>query len=414
MSAPAAVAQGPATLDAPGAVGAFRAGEALDVQALEAWMVAHPDAVGPIVPGSVEVSQFPSGHSNLTYLVVYRVSLPGGEAGTRELVLRRPPHGTEVKSAHDMGREHALLSALHGRYPVPRPVALELDPGVLGAPFFLMERVRGVICRKTSPFGELSSEALSARWRGLSEALVGALVDLHGVPWRDTALAGLYRGEGYAQRQVEGWSKRWDAAKTGAVPTIEAIRAELLRLALPDRGATVIHNDLKYDNLVLAAGTAEGLADPGRPAFGTEAAAPQTSRDDEPARVVGVLDWEMATVGCPLMDLGTSLGYWVEATDPDPVRRFALGPTYEPGNFDRERLVERYALRRGLDLTSEAAVPYFAFGLFKLAVVAQQIYKRFAEGKTKDPRFGAFGFAVAALGDLGVRALERQRLSHLG
>lgn len=350
-----------------------RTGEELDIAALSAWLGEHfPElADRPVV-----VEQFPAGHSNLTYLV--RV---GVGDGARELVIRRPPFGSQVKSAHDMGREFALQSALAGRFPVPRTLAYELDESVLGAPFYAMERVVGVICRKKLGV----ADANAATYVRLSEALVETMVALHAIDWR-AGLANLYRGEGYVRRQVEGWSRRWDEALTEDVPAIERLRTELLRDVPADAGATVVHNDLKYDNLVL---------DP-----------------DDLGHVRAVLDWEMATVGCPLMDLGTSLGYWVEATDPAAMKMMAFVPTYEPGNLDREGVVRRYEERSGRVVARP--VFYFVFGLFKLAVVGQQIYRRFVTGKTQDKRFAMFGQAVRTLGDLGVRALDADRVSRLG
>lgn len=351
---------------------AVRPGEELDNAALSAWVGAHfPDLAGQ----AIEVTQFPAGHSNLTYLV--RV---GDADQAREIVIRRPPFGSQVKSAHDMGREFALQSALQGRFPVPRMLAYEPDVTVLGAPFYAMERVVGVIPRK-----KLDADA--ATFARLSEALVQTMVALHAVDWRsENQLVSLYRGDGFVRRQVEGWSKRWDEARTEDVPHIERLRDELLRDVPADAGATVVHNDLKYDNLVL---------DPA-----------------DLGHVRAVLDWEMATVGCPLMDLGTSLGYWVEATDPATMKMLAFVPTFEPGNLDREGVVRRYE-----ELTQRAVarpVFYFVFGLFKLAVVGQQIYRRFVLGKTQDKRFAMFGAAVRALGDLGVRALDANRVSRLG
>ncbi len=352
-----------------------RPGEELDIAALSAWLGAHfPELAGR----RVVVEQFPAGHSNLTYLV--RV---GDGPDAPELVIRRPPFGSQVKSAHDMGREFALQSALAGRFPVPRALAYERDETVLGAPFYAMQRVVGVICRKKLGV----ADANAATYARLSEALVETMVALHAIDWRsDEGLTNLYRGEGFVRRQVEGWSRRWEEALTEEVPTIERLRTELLRDVPADAGATVVHNDLKYDNLVL---------DP-----------------DDLGHVRAVLDWEMATIGCPLMDLGTSLGYWVEATDPAAMKMMAFVPTYEPGNLDREGVVRRYEERSGRVVARP--VFYFVFGLFKLAVVGQQIYRRFVLGKTQDKRFAMFGQAVRTLGDLGVRALDADRLSRLG
>ncbi len=345
-----------------------RAGEELDLDKLRPWLATHL----PALTGDISVEQFPAGHSNLTYLL---------RIGEAEVVLRRPPFGSEVKSAHDMGREFALQSALQGRFPVPRALAYEADAAVLGAPFYLMERVVGVIPRK-----KLGVPADAATYTRLSEGLVDTMVRLHAVDWRAAGLDTLYRGEGFVRRQVEGWSKRWDDARTEDVPHIERLRAELVRDVPADVGATVVHNDLKYDNLVL---------DPA-----------------DLGNVRAVLDWEMATVGCPLMDLGTSLGYWVEASDPAAMKMMAFVPTYEPGSFDREGVLRAYEAQSGRAV--QRPVFYFVFGLFKLAVVGQQIYRRFVLGKTQDKRFAMFGQAVRTLGDLGVRALDRDRISGLG
>jgi aminoglycoside phosphotransferase (APT) family kinase protein len=253
---------------------------------------------------------------------------------------------------------------------------------VLGAPFYLMERVRGVILRGQPP-RDVRLDALTMR--RLSESFVDELAAVHAVDVRAAGLADVGRPEGYVARQVAGWTRRWAAARTGNVPEIERLSAWLAehQPAEPNPApAALVHNDFKYDNLVL---------DP-----------------TDLARVVAVLDWEMATVGDPLMDLGTSLGYWVEAGDPPELRALGLGITALPGNPGRAELVARYAAATGRDVSD--AVFYYVFGLFKLAVVAQQIYARWAKGLTRDPRFGMLDASVRALGATAVGALARGRL----
>ncbi len=355
--------------------GEVRAGEALDVEALQGWLAREV----PGLAGPVEVLQFPKGHSNLTYLL---------RVAGREVVLRRPPFGAKIKSAHDMGREFALLSGLRQVWDkVPEPLAYCEDEGVLGAPFYLMERLSGLIIRKRMPPGvEAGPEAM----RALCEAMVGTLAEIHAVDWRAAGLEGLWRGQGYVRRQVEGWTDRYVRAKTDEIPEIEQVAA-WLAANLPEEGApALIHNDFKHDNLVL---------DP-------------AVRGRASWRVVGVLDWEMATVGDPLMDLGTTLAYWVEATDPAPVRSFAFCPTDVPGSYTRAELVRRYEEVSGREVKDP--VFYFAYGLFKLAVVAQQIYRRFKQGHSKDARFASFILGVRILGGLGARAIEKGRIDRLG
>jgi aminoglycoside phosphotransferase (APT) family kinase protein len=348
-----------------------REGEALDLAALRRWL----DVACPELVGDVALTQFPAGHSNLTYLLTI---------GDREVVLRRPPFGARIASAHDMGREYRLLSALHPVWPrVPRPLACCDDAGVLGAPFYLMERLRGVIVRKRLPAGvDASPEGVDR----LCGALADTLVEVHGVDWRAAGLGPLYKGDGYVARQVSGWTRRYDAARTDDVRAIEDA-ARWLAANLPtDASPTLIHNDFKHDNLVL---------DPA-----------------DPTRVVGLLDWEMATIGDPLMDLGTTLGYWIEATDPPHIQAFAFCPTNVPGAWSRARLVEEYARRSGREVTDP--VFYFVYGLFKLAVVAQQIYRRYKLGHTQDERFARFLLGVQVLGDLATRAIDRGRVDRLG
>jgi aminoglycoside phosphotransferase (APT) family kinase protein len=327
-----------------------RQGEELDLAKLAAWLRAQSLPWQPL-----SQQQFPRGHSNLTYLV---------RAGDRELVLRRPPFGSTVKSAHDMGREGRILQKLHPVFPLaPRVVALCDDPAVLGAPFYLMEPIRGAILRGAQPKDPISSEQMGA----LCRSFVQTLAALHGIDWKAAGLEG--KPEGFARRQVEGWTKRWNDAKTEEVAAAEEIARWLAERVPAQTGAAFIHNDYKFDNLVLS--------------------------PDDPTRIVGVLDWEMATAGDPLMDLGTALGYWVEETDPEPLKAFAFGPTFQPGAFTRKQLIEEYARLTGRDVSG--MLFYYVFALFKITVILQQIYKRYLEGKTHDERFAALGIGVQLL-----------------
>jgi aminoglycoside phosphotransferase (APT) family kinase protein len=343
--------------DAPREV---REGEELDLAALANWLRSQN-----LPWQSLSQQQFPRGHSNLTYLV---------RVGDRELVLRRPPFGSKVKSAHDMGREGKILQKLHPVFPLaPKVVALCEDPSVLGAPFYLMEPIRGSILRGPAPKERPTPEET----RALCGALVRTLASLHAVDWRAADLPG--KPDGFVQRQVEGWTKRWHDAKTEEVPDADAVACWLAEHIPAGSGAAFIHNDYKHDNLVLSA--------------------------QDATRIVGVLDWEMATAGDPLMDLGTTVGYWVEETDPEPLKAFAFGPTFIPGSYTRAEVIEEYARATGRDVSK--MLFYSVFALFKIAVIGQQIYKRFVEGKTHDERFAALGMGVALLSRAATEAIAR-------
>jgi aminoglycoside phosphotransferase (APT) family kinase protein len=357
----------PTPLDASAPV---RQGEELPLAALEAYLNARlPEAAGPL-----SVDQFPHGFSNLTYLL---------RAGGAELVLRRGPLVNRVKTAHDMGREYRVLSRLCTMYPpAPRPLLYCDDPGILGVPFYVMERRRGVVLRKELPPG-LTIDPETAR--RLSTTLIDQLALLHGLDYRAGGLADLGKPEGYVARQVRGWAERHAQARTDDVPGLERAAAWLGANVPAESGAALIHNDYKYDNLLLDAG--------------------------DLTRIVAVLDWEMATLGDPLMDLGTTLGYWVEAGDPAPLQHAATGPTMLPGSLTRRELVERYQERAGCPVAG--AVYYYVFGLFKIAVIIQQIYARYVAGHTRDARFARLDAMVRALADqaewaLGENALSRE------
>ncbi len=348
-----------------------REGEQLDLPQLLAYL---RDRL-PGVAGEAEVKQYPAGFSNLTYHL---------RVGGQEFVLRRPPRGAKIKTAHDMGREFTILSRLRPVYPkVPRPVLYCDDETVLGAPFYLMERVRGVILRAQPPDGvELSAETM----RRLSESFVQNLVEIHGVDYAAAGLGDLGRPEGYVSRQIEGWTKRYYSARTDDVPEVEELARWLAQNAPGDSGRALIHNDYKYDNVIF---------DP-----------------EDLARVVAVLDWEMATVGDPLMDFGTSLAYWMDPDDPVEWRRAGFGLTALPGNLRRRELVGYYARLSGRDIRH--LVFYFAYGLLKIAVIVQQIYHRYRQGHTTDPRFAGLLSLVRASGKLAQRAIEKKRVDELG
>src|SRR5688572_13436734 len=351
---------------------AVRAGEELPHEALLAYLKQHL----PDLNGSLTVEQFPAGFSNLTYLL---------RIGDRELVLRRPPIGAKIKTAHDMGREYRILAHLHPVYPkVPRPLLFCDDESVLGVPFYVMERVNGIILRAQPPRSlVLSAETM----RRLSEVFVDNLAEIHAIDYEAAGLGDLGSPQGYVNRQIAGWTRRYYNARTDDVPEIEQV-ATWLHEHLPNDSpnGSLIHNDYKYDNIVLA--------------------------PDDLTRVVAVLDWEMATVGDPLMDLGTTLGYWVEPTDPEEWQQYGFVLTKLPGNFTRSELVDYYSRRSGREIGDP--VFYYVYGLLKIAVIVQQIYARYQKGLTRDPRFAQLGALVKACGRLAQCAIEYKRIDRLG
>lgn len=343
---------------------AVRAGEELDVGLLTTFLQTHlPEGL----PGELVVTQFPAGHSNLTYLL---------ETGAREFVLRRPPFGSKVKGAHDMGREVKILGPLSAVYPkAPRPLVYCDDDSVIGAPFYVMERIRGRILRRSPPKDVDFSPPVARR---LSESLIDELATIHAIDWRVAGLDALGRPEGYVARQVTGWTKRWHEAKTDEVPDIERVATWLAQHLPQESGAVLVHNDFKYDNVVL---------DP-----------------DDITRIVGVLDWEMSTIGDPLVDLGVTLGYWVEEGDDPRLLALPFGPTNAPGSLTRRELAARYTEKTGRD--TSGVLYYFVFALFKTAGVLQQIYARFRQGLTTDERFAGLGMAVSILGAAATHAID--------
>jgi len=347
-----------------------RPGEELDAARLGAFLKTRfPDVGGPLT-----VEQFPQGYSNLTYLI---------RVGDREMVLRRPPFGAKIKTAHDMGREFRILSHIERVYrKVPRPLAFCDDEAVLGAPFYLMERVEGVILRAQPPAGLALSPPLM---RQLSMNFIENLVAIHDIDFVAAGLGDLGKPEGYVTRQVEGWTKRYQNARTDDLAEMERLAEWLNDHQPPESGAALIHNDYKYDNLVL---------DP-----------------RNWSQIKACLDWEMATIGDPLMDLGSTLGYWVDSDDPDDWQNQSFGLTTLPGNLNREELVEHYVKHSGHEV--DHLIFYYSYALFKIAVIVQQIYSRYQQGLTKDQRFAHLIDLVRAASKTACLAIDKRRISRL-
>ena len=316
-------------------------------------------------PDAVTVTPFPGGASNLTARV---------QAGDRVLVVRRAPPGKKAQTAHDMVREARVLTAVRPHFPlVPRVLAVGEDPGILGTPFFVMEYLEGRVVGRDLPERITPKQA-----RTLCERLVDLHADLHGIDLDATGLRSLGKPDGYVARQIHGWSERYRAARTDDVPTCERTIAWLEAHMPAESGACLIHNDFKLDNLVLDAA--------------------------DITRIVGVLDWEMAAIGDPLMDLGASLAYWVQRDDPEPLEAIRRLPTNVAGMMTRSEVVARYAARTGRTIGDYTY--YYVYGLFRLAGIAQQIYARYKLGQATDPRFAAFGPAVTILADQAQRVIR--------
>ena len=345
-------------------VAPIRAGEEIDVAALAEYLRDKVDGA----ERDVRVEQFPGGHSNLTYLV---------RAGDHEYVLRRPPLGPVAPKAHDMAREFHVLEAVHPVYqPAPRVYVLCEDPAVIGATFFLMERRHGVVLRSEVPH---EFERNPAFPRAASEGFIDCLARLHSIDVSSPPLAGLGRPDGFLERQVRGWTERWLRARTEELPGMDSLISWLSgRLPVSDQ-PTLVHNDFKLDNVMLDL--------------------------RNPARVEAVLDWEMATVGDPLVDLGCTLCYWVQAGDPEMRGGSLSGITATPGWYTRAELARRYAEKAQRDVSGLGY--YEVFGLFKLGVILQQIYFRYYRGQTRDERFSDFHLRVRALMRAAVELAER-------
>jgi len=294
--------------------------------------------------------------------------------------MRRPPLGPVAPTAHDMGREFRVLNALWPVFPpAPRPYLVCDDASVIGAPFYVMERRRGIVVRREEPPEWKGDPGIRRR---VSEAMVDVMAALHAVDYYACGLGSLGKPEGFVARQVKGWSERWERAKDREVPAITELARWLAERIPPAAGAALVHGDLKLDNVML---------DP-----------------EDPGRVVAVLDWEMCTLGDPLVDLGLLLCYWAEEGDPY-ARKESVGQiTAQPGWYTREEIVRRYAEKTGRDVSRIAF--YEIFALYKIAVVVQQIYIRWSRGQTQDERFAGFGPRVAALAEAGLALAEKSGL----
>ena len=326
-----------------------RAEDAFDVGAVQAWLIEHTDVAHELP----HVQQFGSGASNLTYLLTYK---------TQELILRRPPIGTKAASAHDMKREFLIQKTLLPDFPlVPKVIALCEDHSVMGSDFYVMERINGIILRRDLPTGlTLSVDDTTL----IGDLVINGLVALHHVD--PTPLSQLSKGPGYVGRQVEGWSRRYRAAHTPDVADAEVLMKWLDENQPHDVASCVIHGDWRLDNLVF-------------------------DLDGVP-KLVGALDWELATIGDPLMDLGSSMAYWIDGNDETAFANLRRQPSHLPGMPTRDEFIKRYLEKSEWDCNDFTF--YEVFGLFRLTVILQQIWARYVVGQTTNPAFAIFGEAV--------------------
>jgi aminoglycoside phosphotransferase (APT) family kinase protein len=345
--------------DVPPEVAPVRPSETLDRAALDAWLRPRLAAVLPGVEGPLDVAQFPNGSANLTYLL---------RIGAQELVLRRPPMGQIAPGAHDMKREFKVLSRLWRHFDrAPRAYLFCDDPSVLGADFFLMERRRGEVVRAALP---AAMRAHHDAGRRIAFALVDAMADLHALDPKACDLGDLGKPEGFIERQLSGWAKRWELARFDDSPAeMDALHARLIRTTPPLSRASIVHNDLKLDNCQF---------DP-----------------TNPDRVTSIFDWDMTTLGDPLADLGTLLNYWPDPNDPPHAQRASNPGLTQMGLPTRAEIIARYLSRTGADSTTVRW--WEAFALWKTVVVVQQLHRRWVRGESKDPRMATIADRIPSL-----------------
>lgn len=324
--------------------GKVRSGEELAIEPLRAWLDQH---IGGL-EGEMQVTQYSGGASNWTYALSF---------DNQSLILRRPPNGTKAKGAHDMGREYRLQNSLKPVFDkVPTMLGYTDDESIIGAEFYVMQKLEGIIPRREFPKGmSLSKE----KARQLCEVALDELITLHSVDYEAANLQHIGKGAGYAERQISGWITRYEKARTWNVPKAKKVMQWLER-KLPEKETICItHNDYRFDNLVLDA--------------------------NDPSNIIGVLDWELATLGDPLMDLGNSLAYWIEADDDFFARKTRRQPTHVPGMMTRKEVIQYYCNKRNINPDDFAF--YEVYGLFRLAGIIQQIYYRYHHKQTRNPAY---------------------------
>lgn len=335
-----------------------RAEDSFDLEALSRYMSDQRI----LYTGELSARQFKGGASNLTYLI--------SDSENRKWVMRTPPHGTKAASAHDMGREARVLKALSPHLKqAPKVISYCSDSQVLGREFYLMEYLQGLILAQEIPH-DLCPEPENVR--ALCESMVDALAQLHTVDIQETGLADLDKGPGYVARQVNGWSQRYRAARTPDVPSAEGVMQWLADHQPDDVEHVLIHGDWRLDNLVV----------------------------NDQAEIIGILDWEMSTVGDPCMDLGAAMAYWIQANDTPEFRSLRLQPTDTPGMLTRAEVVQRYGAAMTPEVQQSLAnnwLFYEVYGLFRLAVIVQQIWARYSSGSTTNSQFAGYGAAVHML-----------------
>jgi len=334
-----------------------RKGEELDVAEVDA--VLKKAVTG--LQGTPQVTQYSSGASNLTYALDYP---------DRRLVLRRPPFGTKPKSGHDMHREYKVMSALKGAIPVPETLFYTDDGDIIGAEFYVMERVEGHLIHETIPaeWGWGASEGAK-----LCENFFQTLIDLHTLDYKSVGLENFGKPQGYVERQFTGWNRRFEKAWTEDVDKFEDVRTWLIdNMPKAEMGAGVLHGDYRIDNCILNL--------------------------DDPTQIDALLDWEISALGDPMMDLGNTLAYWIDAGDPEFMDLMVRQPSKAPGMMTRHDILEFYAAKTGADVSNFQV--YYVYGIWRLAVIIQQIYYRYYHGQTDNPKYKPFGLMTTALGEL--------------